>query len=120
MYAMELQSGEPSCDLCDFPCQNCGDNSTDCLDCYPGYIHYELEHTCYEEINWTFPFLQASIVAFIIVFIADCVKKNTDFLQSLLFFLTWCELAVVIYLVTMWQRGEVEGDRSLTVISLGV
>lgn len=54
------------------------------------------------------------------MFIVDCVKRSTDFLQSLLFLLTWCELAVVLYLVLMWVRGEVEGDRSLTVISLGV
>lgn len=54
------------------------------------------------------------------MFIVDCVKRNTDFLQSLLFLLTWAELAVIVYLIGMWLRGEVEGDRSLTVISLGV
>jgi hypothetical protein len=110
----------PTCGFCEFPCENCGDNSTDCLTCFVGYIYFEEEHSCYEEIIWYFPFLGASVVCFLIVFIVDCCKRSTDFLQSLLFLLCWCEDGVLGYLLWMWWQGEVEGDRSLTVISLGV
>lgn len=120
MYVVDANTITPTCALCDLPCQNCGDNSTDCLDCYPGDIFYEPDHTCYEEIIWYFPFLAASVGCFLIVFIVDCVKRSTDFLPSLLFLLSWCEDGVLIYLLWMWVQGEVEGDRSLTVISLGV
>ena len=62
----------PTCDFCDFPCATCGDNSTDCVTCAPGYLLYEVDHTCYEEIHWYFPFLGASLFIFLIVSFADC------------------------------------------------
>ena len=120
MFAIDQDSAIPSCDFCDFPCQNCGQNSTDCDDCYPGWTHYDIERYCYEEIEWIFPFLISCGCAFTTVFVADYYRKSTNFLHSLLFFLCWIEDAVVGYLVLLYINKEVKGDRSLTIISLCV
>jgi hypothetical protein len=40
-------------------------------------------------------------------------------LHSLLYLLCWIEDAVLGYLLYMWYIGQIDGDRSLTIISLG-
>ena len=81
---------------------------------------YDVDNTCYEEITWYFPFIGASIVFFLFVLLIDCCCRSTNFLHSLLFFLAIVEDAVLGYLVWMWLQGEIDGDRSLTLLSLGI
>jgi hypothetical protein len=120
MFETNLTTSTPTCGFCEFPCVTCEMNATDCRSCPPGFLLYDIDHTCYEEIIWFFPFLGAAVVCFIVVLFVDCCCKSTNFLHSLLFFLALLEDAVVGFLIYMWIIGEVEGDRSLTLLSLSV
>jgi hypothetical protein len=111
MFVTANETSTPTCDFCEFPCQNCRDNSTDCIDCYPGFIHYEEENICYEDIIWYFPFLQAAGVCFIFVFTVDYYKRQTNFLHALLYFLSWVENAVIFYLIILYRKREIGGNR---------
>ena len=69
-----------TCDFCSKPCATCTINATYCETCIPGYILYEKDRTCYEIINWPFPFLFAASFFFLLVLCVDCFRKSTNFL----------------------------------------
>ena len=102
MFETDLETVTPTCEFCDFPCVTCQMNSTDCRSCPPGYLLYDVDHTCYEEIIWYFPFLGAAVVFFTLVLFVDCCCRSTNFLHSLLFFLSLLEDGVIGFLIWMW------------------
>lgn len=57
---------------------------------------------------------------FLLVLCVDCFRKSTNFLQALLFFLSFLEVGVWAMLVYLWIIGKVEGQRNLSIVSLGV
>jgi len=111
---------KPTCDFCSFPCLTCGRNATECVTCPTGYLFYDVESTCYEEINWYFPFLAAALFFFILVLIVDCVKKSTNFLHSILFFLAILENGTWAMMWYLYVIGRVDGDRSISAVSCGI
>ena len=98
----------------------CGTNATDCITCAPGYLLYTVDNTCYEEIIWYFPFLGGAGVFFVFVLFVDCICKSTDFTDSILYLLALLETGVMGYLSFLWFMGEIDGDRSPSLISFGV
>ena len=120
MFETNLTTPTPTCDFCDFPCMTCGINATDCITCAPGYLLYTVDNTCYEEIIWYFPFLGGAGVFFVFVLFVDCICKSTDFTDSILYLLALLETGVMGYLSFLWFMGEIDGDRSLSLISFGV
>jgi len=87
------------------------------LTCKPGYIYWAEDNTCYQEINWAFPFLILAALSFLTVLITDCIKKQTDFLHSTLFFLSFCEVGTWIALILLYVAREVKGDRSKSLVA---
>ena len=116
----EVEGEVPGCDFCQWPCETCGATATECLTCPQGYLLYEVDNTCYEEINYVFPFLGTAVLMFLVVLITDCVKRSTNFLHSILFFFSFLEVGAWGYLIYLWAVGRVEGNRQLTMVSLGV
>jgi hypothetical protein len=118
-YPIEEDADEqPICGECEFPCLSCDGLATNCTSCEAGYIFFARDNICYLEIFWVFPFLGAAVVAFLVVLVADCCRPATNFLHSLLFFLAWLEVATWGFLGYLWWIGEVEGDRSLSLVAL--
>jgi hypothetical protein len=81
------------------------------------YIFFERDNICYLDITWYFPFLCAAFLSFSIVLCADCCWPATNFLQSVLFFFSWLEVATWGFLVYLWYIGDVEGDRSKCIVA---
>jgi hypothetical protein len=102
-----------TCDYCESPCKTCEFNATDCLSCVDKYLYYDVDHTCYEEIIWYFPFIGTAVVMILFTWMADCCARETDILHSLVYFLGYLENATMGYLAYKWVIGEVPGDRSL-------
>ena len=110
---------EYSCGFCDYPCSTCGDNSTDCLSCIEGYMWYDLDHTCYEIIEWPFPFACAAAFFILFCWMVDCCYRETNILHSLVYFLGYLEDIVIGYWLYKFYLGEVTGDRMIAFISFG-
>jgi hypothetical protein len=106
-----------TCDSCVSPCLTCGDNGTDCMTCIDGYLWYDVDHTCYEEIIWNFPFASACGVLIILVWMVDCCFNETNILHSLVYFLSLLEDVVIVYLLYKWYLDEVPGDRTVAFVS---
>jgi hypothetical protein len=111
---------EAHCDYCEFPCATCGSSATECTSCPSGWLLYEKESTCYEEINWMFPFFMAAGAFFVVSVISELIVRSTNLLHSVAAFLGLVEVAVWGYLGYLFWLGKVEGDRSLSMVSLGV
>mmetsp|Transcript_592 Transcript_592/g.676 ORF Transcript_592/g.676 Transcript_592/m.676 type:complete len:153 (-) Transcript_592:270-728(-) len=122
MYAVAadpITKEVPTCKFCEFPCENCTRTPLTCTTCSAGYLFYDIENTCYEEINYPFPFLAMAVLFFLLVLCVDCIKKSTNFLHSLIFFLSYLEIGVWGFLIYLYMIDEVKGDRSLSVVSMG-
>jgi len=61
-----------------------------------------VENTCYEEIEYQFPFLVGGAFFLILVLCIDLVKRSTNFLHSLIFFLSFLELGVWAFLIYLF------------------
>lgn len=96
----------------------CGDNKTDCLTCIDGYLWYDWDHTCYEEIDWNFPFVSSAVLIIIFVWMVDCCFRDTNILHAVVFFLSFVEDACMVMLVYIFAMGDVPGDRSLALASI--
>lgn len=107
-----------TCDYCQSPCMTCGDNKTDCLTCIDGYLWYDWDHTCYEQIDWNFPFISSAVIVIVFVWMIDCCFRDTNILHSVVFFLGFVEDACMIMLVYIFANGGVPGDRSLAFVSI--
>jgi len=119
MYEI-LTSARQTCDFCKSPCATCRINATYCETCIPDYKLYVDEHTCYEIINYPFPILCTAFFFVVVVLCVDCFRKSTNFLQALLFFLSFLEVAVWCMMIFLYGIGKVEGHRSLSVVSFAV
>ena len=80
-----------TCGECAPPCMTCGQNATDCLTCLPGNLLYDVDHTCYQEIFWYFPFVISSFLVILLVWLVDCLWRDTNILHSVIFFLAFIE-----------------------------
>lgn len=81
---------------------------------------YEVDNTCYEAINWYFPFIIAMIFFSIISWIADCCDRSTDIMHSMMYFLGFLEVGLIFVLLYMGSIGKVSGDRSLALVSFAM
>jgi len=103
-----------TCGDCDWPCSTCDKNKTDCITCTEGYLLYDVEHSCYEVIYWYFPFLGAAVFFMMLSWVADCCDRATNILHSVLYFLSYLEVALMGLLGYYYAIGDVKGDRNLT------
>jgi hypothetical protein len=73
-------------------------NKTDCTTCVEGYLLYDVDHTCYESIEWYFPFL--CLTAFFVIFswVSDCCYRETNIMHSLIYFLSYLEVGLIFAL----------------------
>jgi len=94
-----------TCGDCQDPCKTCGDNKTDCLSCDDGYLWYDIEHTCYKEFTWYFPFVTMCILLIVFVWIADCFSRETNIFHSVLYFLSLLEDVTILYYIYMLILG---------------
>ena len=118
---IDEDTGEAACCACTEPCETCKqDNHRHCISCPPDYILIEYDNTCNPKVEWYFPFLAAAAMFFLVVLLVDCCKKSTNFLHSLLFFLAILETTILGYYSWMWVAGEVKGDRSISLVSIGL
>jgi hypothetical protein len=90
------------------------------MSCVQGYLLYDVDHTCYEQINWYFPFLILTIAALVVCWVADCLERSTNILHSMLWWLAFCEDILMVILVGMYANGQVKGDRSLSMAAFMV
>lgn len=90
------------------------------MSCVQGYLLYDVDHTCYEQINWYFPFLILTIAALVVCWVADCLERSTNILHSMLWWLSFCEDILMVILVGMYANGQVKGDRSLSMAAFMV
>lgn len=124
MYAVmdpdpRVEDEAPVCAACEFPCVTCSYDPNICDKCAQGWELYKVNRTCYETIFWPWPFAAAGVLIFILVLLVDCCWKSTNFLHSILFFYSFLEDACWGFMLYLYFTGEVEGDRSLSVVSLG-
>ena len=88
--------------------------------CTEGYLLYDVDNTCYEEIIWPFPYLICAFLAIIISWIADCYHRATNILHASVWFLSFIEVAAMLHLLSMQISGAAPGDRSLFASSVGL
>jgi hypothetical protein len=68
---------------------------------------YPVDATCYEQVNWPFPFLTVAAIALITIGIVDYCHPDTEFLHSAVFFLSFLELPCWIGLLILGTGGHV-------------
>ena len=124
MYAVmdpdpRVEDEAPVCRPCEWPCTTCSYDPNICDTCAQGYELYEVNRTCYEEISYPWPFISAGVLIFIFVLIVDCCRRSTNFLHSILYFYSFLEDACWAFMLYLYATGEVEGDRTLSMASLG-
>ena len=114
-----VEDEPPACEPCEYPCVECSYHPNICDSCVTGFELYEIDRTCFEIIEYDWYFLIAAVGIFVFVLFVDCIKRSTDFLHSLLFFFSLLENAVWGYMLWLYFNGKVEGDRSLSIASVG-
>ena len=105
MYEVEanyLTDEAATCELCNYPCYTCDITADNCTECGPGWILYKEENICYEDIEYSFPFVNLGASFLLLVLCADFMKKSTNFLHSLIFFLSFLELGVWAFLIYLF------------------
>ena len=109
----------PTCAPCEAPCATCGTSATQCLSCAPGWRLYEVDDTCWEVVDWAWPFVTMAAVLVGFVLVVDCCKRSTNFLHSILFFYSLLEDAVWCCCLYLYFTGSVKGSRPLSCLSFG-
>lgn len=106
-----------TCETCAFPCVTCGDKATDCLTCADGWLWYDVDHTCYERIEWYFPFVAAAGIILIVNWLIDCCFSQNLMTHCIVFCLGILEDVVIAYWLYKYFTGEIPGDRTLAFVS---